>query len=74
MTNRDERQRTLDAFAAVLDDGAASSFNSSEKGDDNGVDWPVFAEKGACVLEEEEGGRADGGELKGLAAFVRGAV
>lgn len=65
VANRDERQRTLDAFAAVLDDGAASAI---EVGGD--VDWPSFAERGASVLEE--GGAA--GELRGLAAFVRGAL
>lgn len=66
VTNRDERQRTLDVFAAVLDDGAASV----EVGRSDAVDWPSFAERGASVLEE--GGAM--GELKGLAAFVRGAV
>jgi len=65
VTNRDERQRVLDAFAAVLDDGACSSSSSSGS---EVVDWPSFAERGAGVLEE-------GGEgLRGLAAFVRGAV
>ena len=75
MTNRDERQRTLDAFAAVLDDGAASvevvsSSAGSESSSD--VDWPSFAERGAGVLEE--GGGATMGELQGLAACVRGAA
>ena len=75
VTNRDERQRTLDAFAAVLDDGAASvevvsSSAGSESSSD--VDWPSFAERGAGVLEE--GGGATMGELQGLAAFVRGAA
>lgn len=76
VTNRDERQRTLDAFAAVLDDGAASASSASAGGGGEGdrcrngdVDWPAFAERGASVLEE---GGAFGRELIGLAAFVRG--
>lgn len=75
VTNRDERQRTLDAFAAVLDDGAASVVGvagGSGGGSSDVVDWPSFAERGASVLEEGEG--ATIGELKGLAAFVRGAA